>query len=119
MLIFLNRPMTPPSIGRRPRLPFMPIHPNPCVLAPPVLHLLHLFACTLVREQRCEDVDFSTLALVHVNVGRTLRALRNEVDSAKIRFREASRLAGEVGDDRLKAVCDVLAKEAVSDSTDA
>ena len=31
------------------------------------------------------------------------------------------RLAGEVGDDRLKAVCDVQAKEAVSlsDSTDA
>jgi len=56
---------------------------------------------------------------VHVNVGRALKALRGEIDSAKKRFREASRLAGEVGDDRLKAVCDVLAKETVSDSTDA
>ena len=73
----------------------------------------------LACEQRSEDVDFSTLALVHVNVGRALKALRSEVDSAKKRFREASRLAGEVGDDRLKAVCDVLAKETVSDSTDA
>jgi len=78
-----------------------------------------IFNDAVSASQRSEDVDFSTLALVHVNVGRALKALRGEIDSAKKRFREASRLAGEVGDDRLKAVCDVLAKETVSDSTDA